>query len=169
LFRIAAPLMIICWSVGSAGCAPTTPYNPDRLAPAQMSRIGEICHTVMGLPAGHYTDYQACEESLSHSLAARRERSATVAAPQTCDPRGLKPDALGQCEQHPRQKAPALGAPPSAPPVKSYFFASNDEIHRRAQSACADIGEDPATGTFAQCVADLESYLFAADHPINGR
>jgi hypothetical protein len=54
-----------------AGCAPQAPYNPYRLPMQQMSRIGEICRDVMGLPAGPFTQYLACQESLSHSLAAR--------------------------------------------------------------------------------------------------
>jgi hypothetical protein len=129
--------VIACLSAGFAGCAPMTPYNPDRLPPAQMGRITEICRTVMGLPAGVNTHRQACEESLSHSFAAM--------------------------EQADRR---ARNAPPPTPPVGSYFSASNDEIHRRERQACAAIGEDPSTSAFAQCVADLAGNLFDADNPI---
>jgi hypothetical protein len=135
--RTAASLAIICVSVGSAAaCASTTPYNPDGLPPAQMSRIGEICHRIMGLPAALDTHHQACQESLSHSLAAR-----------------------------PGVSAAALDTRLPAQPAKSYFAASNDEIHRREQQACAAIGEDPATMSFARCVTDLAGKLFDADNP----
>ena len=59
-------------ALASPACAPTRPYNPDGLPPAQMSRIGEVCDRVMGLPPGLDTHYQGCQESLSRSLAARR-------------------------------------------------------------------------------------------------
>jgi hypothetical protein len=160
-FRFAAPLVIICLSVGAAACAPMTPYNPDRLPPAQMSRIGEICHTVMGLPAGRDTHSLACQESLSRSLAARREVSAVVAR-RTCEARGVKSEPLAQCGRPPQTP----DAPLPAPSARSYFSASNDELHRRERQACVAIGEDPATSAFAQCVADLAGNLFDADNPI---
>jgi hypothetical protein len=146
-FRIPAPLAIICLSAGTAACASVTPYNPEHLPPAQMSRISEICDTVMGLPAGLYTHYLACEESLSRSLATRRKLQ-------------RPPHAMVAQADH------SLAAPLPAPPVKSYFSASNDEIHRREQKACVAIGEDPATIGSARCVVDLAGYLFDADNPI---
>jgi hypothetical protein len=163
--------MIVCLSVPSAGCAPLAPYNPDRLPPAQMSRIGDVCHAVMGLPVGLDAHYLACEESLSRSLAARREASALLAARQTCEARGLQSEALAQCEQSPPQPAAAqtdqvFDAPLPASPVKSYFSASNVEINRREQEACIAIGEEPATWSLARCVADLTSTLWDADNPI---
>jgi hypothetical protein len=138
MLRIAASLATICVSAGSAACAPVRPYNPDGLPPAQMSRIGEVCDRVMGLPPGYDTHYQGCQESLSHSLAAQRDRTPTSADSE---------------------------APLPARPTKSYFAASNDEVHRRAQAACAAIGVGPATGAFGQCVADLAGKLFDADNP----
>ena len=144
LFRVAAMLVIVASSLVTASCAPPAPYNPDRLPPAQMSRIGEICHRVMGLPAGLYTQYQACQESLSHALAARREVDAKTGA----------------------QASTALDAPLPATAARSYFSASNDEVDRREREACAAIGLDPATREAAQCVVDLAGNLFDADNPI---
>ena len=150
---------------GACACGPLVPYNPDRLPMQQMNRIGEICRDVMGLPAGAFTHYLACEESLSRSLAGRREGGAMVAA---CQAQGLKPNtvALAECEL--KQTEFALGgAAPLAKAPKSYFSASNDEVHRREQEACAQTGFDPVSGglVFAQCVADLQSNLFDADNP----
>jgi hypothetical protein len=142
-----------------AACAPLAPYNPDRLPMQQMSRIGEICRDVMGLPAGPFTQYLACEESLSHSLAAR----------PPCEARGLKPNtvALAECELKRTALASGAAAPLPAKAPRSYFSASNDETHRREQEACGQIGYDPIGGgyAFAQCVVDLQSYLFDADNP----
>jgi hypothetical protein len=124
---------------GACACGPLASYNPDRLPMQQMSRIGEICRDVMGLPAGAITHYLACEESLSHSIAARGDGGA----------------------------APGASAAPPAKALKSYFLATNDEVHRREQEACARIGFDSVGGgfAFAQCVADLQSNLFDADNP----
>jgi hypothetical protein len=133
-----------------AGCAPQTPYNPDRLPMQQMNRIGEICRDVMGLPAGPFTQYLACEESLSHSLAARHP----------CV-------AMAECELSQTALAPGATAPLPAKASESYFSASNDEIHRREQEACGQIGFDPINGGYAsaQCVVELQSYMFDADNP----
>jgi hypothetical protein len=135
LSRLAAPLAIACLTAGSPVCARVKPYNPDRLPAEQMGRIREICHTVIGLAPGFDTHSMACQESLSHSVAART------------------PQAMA---------APVRPAPPRKP-AKSYFSASSDEIHRREQEACAEIGETPATRDFAVCVASLQSHMFDAD------
>jgi hypothetical protein len=152
-----------------AACGPLAPYNPDRLPMQQISHIGEICRDVMGLPAGAFTHYLACEESLSHSLAARRDGGAMLAAHHACDAQGLKPNtvALAECEPKQTEFAPGGAAALPAKAPKSYFSASNDEVHRREQGACAQIGFDPVGGglAFAQCVADLQSSLFDADNP----
>jgi hypothetical protein len=99
-----------------------------------------------------------------------------MATRQTCEARGLKPGtiALSRCELDPPTNQAALtdvalGAPPSVPAkhIKSYFYASNGEIRRREQAACVELGEDPATTAFAQCVADLQGELFDADNPMH--
>lgn len=159
-----------------AACAPPAPYNPDRLPTQQMTRIREICRVVMGMPAGITTQGLACEESLSHSLAARRDRAAMLAARNTCQAQGLKLNtvALGACEH---QAAPSLlkqadfapggDAPLPTKAPKSYLYVSNEEVYRRGREACAQIGYDPISDgfAFAKCVVDLQSYLFDVDHP----
>lgn len=178
--RIGASLGRICLAtLGGAwlaACAPLAPYNPEHLPTQQMSRIGEICHVVMGMPAGITSQSLACQESLSHSLAARRDRAAMLAARDTCAAQGLQPNtvALTHCERYAAASllkqadfAPGDDATPPAKATKSYFSASNGEVHRRAGVACAQIGYDP-TGpgyAFAKCVVDLQGYLFDADTP----
>lgn len=161
---------------GSAACAPMAPYNPDRLPAEQMSRVGEICHTTMGLEANANSHYLACEESLSHALAARRDGGAIIATRHACEAQGLKPNtvALSECELHgaPRMLtqtdyAPGEVAAPAAKKTRSYFYASNDEVRRREQEACAEIGYDPVGDGFASCVASLQSSLFDADNPMH--
>lgn len=176
----AAALGRICLAtLGSAclaACASPGPYNPDRLPTQQMSRIGEICRVVMGMPAGITTQGLACEESLSHSLAVRRDRAALLAARHTCRGQGLKLNtaALRECERHAAPSllnqadfAPGADAPLPTKAPRSYLYVSNAEVYRRGREACAQIGYDPIGDglAFAKCVVDLQSYLFDADHP----
>jgi len=96
--------------VAPAAALAAPPYNPAQLPEAVMSRIGDICARVVGLPAGAFTDYQACQESLSQSVADRPSVAAT--------PGAALPEAR----------------------AGSYYQASNEELHRRYLQACALIG-----------------------------
>ena len=160
-----------CALATATACASV--YNPENLAPDQLSRIDAVCQTAMGLPGSLSTQHYACAESLSHSFAARLKSGRLLDARQDCLARGLKPGttALSECELtlRPRQVArnaqPVLETALATPPVKSYFGASFDEIRLREQRACAEIGYDPVGAGFGECVADLASYLNDADHP----
>jgi len=164
-----------CALATTASCASVAVYNPEHLAPDELSQIGAVCQTAMGLPDGLYTQHYACVESLSHSFAARLNGGRLLAARQDCLAQGLSPGtaALSDCELPPRPQrvaeearpAPATALP--APPARSYFGASFDEIRRREQRACAEIGYDPVSAGFGQCVADLAAYLYEADHPVD--
>ena len=160
----------------SAACAPITTYNPDHLAPDQIARVGEICHSVVGLPKGNYTQYYACEEGLSQALATRLSSQRLIEARQDCLTKGLHPGTvpLADCELASKARfytastdRPDALETPSNGSAGSYFSASNGEVHRRAQRACAQIGYDPVSSGFANCVAGLESSLFDADNPMH--
>jgi hypothetical protein len=114
----------------AASAAPRGPQGPQ-----VGQNPGEICRLVVGLPAGPYTQYEACRESLSTSLA--------------------------ETEAQPRLVKTAATLP--ARQATSYFSVSDDEVHRREVVACAQIGDDPSTVANAKCVADLQSSLFDAD------
>jgi hypothetical protein len=131
---------VLCAAVlafGTAGAA-SAATMAARSPAGTNDRVGQICQLVLGLPAGPYTPYDACRESLSQSLAE---------APQA-----------GRAQDD--------AAMPGARRATSYFYASNAEVHRREGSACAEIGYDPASVGFAQCVANLQSDLSEADHPL---
>jgi hypothetical protein len=74
---------------------------------------------------------------------------------------------MAECELTQTAVAPGAAAPSPAKASESYFSASNDETHRREQEACRQIGFDPINGgyAFAQCVVELQSYMFDADNP----
>lgn len=165
-------LGVVCLIAGSAACAPLKPYNPDRLPIAQMDRIGAVCRNTLGMSGGTTSEFMACEESLSHAFAARLEANTAAAVRRGCEGQGLQPGtvALSKCELRGPSTELAQAAyredvdPPATRPAKAYTAASDDEIHHRMQEACADIGYDPVSSGFGQCVADLQSNLFDADH-----
>jgi hypothetical protein len=176
IFRANRPVIralgLCCLMASATACASADPYNPDHLPLRQMSQIGQVCRTIMGLPPGTTTQNAACEESLSHSFAALHVAGEMQQARAQCLARGLKPGdlALSECELGPQpagmtQAAYAAIDPPAKPP-KSYLAVSNNEVHRREQLACAAVGYDPATAGSAQCVADLDSAMFEADNPM---
>ncbi len=149
-------------------------YNPEHLAPAQMSHVDAVCKTAMGLGESSTTQYDACAESLSHSFAARLKAGRLLAARQDCLAQGLKRGTteLSECELTARHQQVAQNAQPvpeTAAPTqaaKSYFNASVNEIRRREQRACAEIGYDPADAGFGQCVGDLTANMDQADYPV---
>ena len=138
--------------VGVATCAAAAPYNPDHLPSAQLARIVDICHNVLGLErserpsAGVWpgrvhlphvvSRYQGCIVSLSDSL--------QQATPQ---PRAAKG----------RTNPIAAG---------SFLYASGSEIARREQQACEALGFMPPSGRLAACTRNLQATFFAIDHPI---
>jgi hypothetical protein len=168
----------VALAIGACALASTTAwasvYNPEHLAPAQISQIDAACQTTMGLGDSPTTQYDACAESLSHSFAARLKTSHLLGARQDCLARGLQPGttALSECELAARHRQVAQAAQPvlesaaPTPRVKSYFSASVNEIRHRELRACAEIGYDPVSPGFGQCVGDLTGYMDEADHPV---
>jgi len=171
--RRAVALAVGACALATTACA--SAYNPEQLAPGQMSQIDAVCQTAMGLPDSFSTQHYACAESLSHSFAARLDAGRLLATRQDCLAQGLKPGttALSECELTPRPQQAAQNAQPvlegalPTPRAKSYFGASFDEIRRREQRACAEIGYDPAGAGFGECVADLATSLDSADRPLS--
>lgn len=169
----------VALAIGACALATTTARasvgNPEHLAPDQLSQIEAVCQTAMGLSGSLTTHYYACAESLSHSYAARLKANPLLAARQDCLARGLKPGttALSECELTPHAQQVAQNLQPMletalpTPRAKSYFSASFDEIRRREQRACAEIGYDPVGAGFDRCVADLAAELNDADHPVS--
>jgi hypothetical protein len=178
----AAPRRNAAWAavlalgacVLASSTARASVYNPEHLAPDQISRIAAVCQTTMGLGESSTTQYDACAESLSHSFAGRLKAGRLLAARQDCLARGLQPGttALSECEltarrqQTAQNRRPALETATPTPAAKSYFNASVNEIRRREQRACAEIGYDPADAGFGQCVGNLTANMDEADYPV---
>lgn len=135
---LATTLGAIAFSFSAATAAPAAPLPWLSPPVTPDERVGTICSLIVGLPTGPYSQYEACKDGLSHSFAAAKDEGRIL------------PDMTKLPDRR----------------VTSYFSASNGEIHRREVSACAQIGSNPATAAFAQCLADLQFDLFDADHPL---
>src|ERR1700751_5301336 len=136
---LVGAVSLCCVLTSATACASAQPYNPDHLPLAQVSEIGQVCRTIMGLPPGTTTQNFACQESLSHSYAELHAAGAMQQARAQCLARGLTPGelALSECELAPQpagvtQAAYAAVDPPAKAP-KSYLSVSNKEVHRREQ------------------------------------
>jgi hypothetical protein len=150
-------------------CASPGPYNPSNLPTTQVSQVGELCRSVIGVRPGLEL-YSNCVESLSSSAARLNRTGAFQDARRACLDKGapMAGPALAECELA-TANATQVSAPlPVAAPKgsdKSYFYASTRDIRRREQTACAELGYEPGSGGFSSCVASLDAALFAADHP----
>ena len=145
--------VIFCIAVGAASgaYAGTSPFNPDNLNPAQLTRVTEVCQTVLGLspderlqggnrPGDGRLDfwtshYQGCILSLSDSLR-------TIG------------DGLTQ-----GQALPVAGG--------RFMFASPHEVVRRERLACSSLGVELPADAIDSCVHGLSQTFFAIDHPID--
>jgi hypothetical protein len=160
----------------AGGCA----AQSSRPAPQQAALIQATCRNIMRV--GHSgVDLAACTESLSDSLAAREQGYADVQSDRACSGEGLTPGSaqFATCvldrKRH-YQAAPALMAVNGTPQLtydpskdvdasENYYDASFDTKRRREEYSCAQLGLDPDSGGFGQCVASLDASLFNADHP----
>jgi hypothetical protein len=175
--RAAASLLVGALSIaGLAGCATAGPYNPSRLAPTQLSQVQQLCRSVMGISVGIGL-YSDCVENVSGSAVAIAQARGLSAARRDCLAKGFTPGQTGlsKCELTTvsQRSAPGLAAADVRidtsgleRPAKSYFNASFDEGRRREQDVCARLGYDPINPGFAQCVASLDTAIFASLHPM---
>ncbi len=155
------------------------------LTPQQTAMIKATCQTVMHIGYHNAVDLDACMGSLSDSLAAKAQGDISWKSDADCAAQGLARDtpAFSMCVLDRQngyvarisQTNEAAGAPPSAPTSlaydaqkdnsQAYYDSSFDTKRRREQYSCAQLGIDPVSSAFGQCVADLDADLFNADHP----
>jgi len=141
-----------------AGSAMAAPQTSGSASSVQLSRIGRICATVIRVEPGD-PHYVGCVESLSDSL--RRIGGAArvdAAGGDYCWGRGVRSDGAD---------APlcVLSTDGRSMSSRSYYYASNDEVRRRAQLSCGLLGFDPANSAFTGCAASLSATLEEIDLP----
>lgn len=178
--------------LGIAACAAATPaFNPDGLQDTQLSRVSQVCQTVMGLSpserliggnwlGGSHLDYRTsryrgCVTSLSDSVNSVGETQSRQLADQTCRAKGYaqgSPDlalcVLQSARQTPEPQAVSQQQAVALPAARgSLFYASAGERHQREELACAAVGIEPIGDAFQACVSDLQKTFHAIDTPID--
>ena len=162
LIAIVIPLIGSCASYGMD--APT-------LAPTQLSMIDSTCNEIMGLHRGEYY-YQMCQESLGNSLTGKLAAEGTARGWTDCRNEHLAPGSadFAACVLQ-RQTSPSTSeslTPTAAKLVyprdelqssKSYYRVTNAIHWKREQYSCAQLGLEPGSNAFAQCVASLDASL----------
>jgi hypothetical protein len=171
LISAAALAGALALAVAFAGQAHAATFNPDNLPSDDIAGVGHICRSVVGAEPGE-AQYVGCIESLSDSWTSLQHSRVAAEARSDCLARGLRPGTpdLAVCELRTAGTAPAHRIPVKAgeePAAGSHFNASPREVHRRNQMSCARLGYEPASGGFANCVANLQASQFAADNPMN--
>jgi hypothetical protein len=161
-------------------CAPI--QNSAELLTAQQSgAVKATCTKVMRLEEGE-AHWEGCVSSLSNSLAEKIQGTHGAVAYSDCGQAGLKRDTadFSRCvlDREKAQMASYVSQTGAPFPLdaafvkaaddnpKGYFLASFDLRRSRELYSCAELGLTPNSGSFAQCVADLDSNLFEIDHPL---
>jgi hypothetical protein len=131
--------------------------NPDNPAADPVVGVGEICQTTIRLQPGD-AQYESCVLSLADSLRSLAGDHALREAQISCLDKGSTPDSgLAECA------SPSTDADPRS--SKSYFYVSQRVVSGREQLSCVRLGLKPGDSAFANCVANLDGRLFAADNP----
>lgn len=171
-----SPLIGACALVAT-GCVAQTATS---LPPQQAALVRATCEKIMRV--GRTIALSACSEALTDSLVAHEQGYVAVQGDRTCSSQGLKPGTaeFATCVlDHRRQYASApmqVAANGTAPRLtydpskdvgasQDYYDASFDTKRRREEYSCAQLGLDPDSGEFGQCVAGLDANLFNVDHP----
>jgi len=170
-------LVTVSATVMAGGCVAQSSAS---LAPQQAALVRATCEKIMRVGRSG-VDMAACTESLADSVAARQEGYISAQSDRACSSQGLTPGSaeFATCvldrKRH-YQGAPALMAANGTAQLtydpgkdvgasQDYYDASFDTKRRREEYSCAQLGLDPDTGAFGQCVAGLDASLFNADNP----
>ena len=137
----------------------------------------QVCQSVIRVQPGE-SHFDGCVSSLADSLENVSRARTVTQARDACFAQKPNSVNLNLCLLKAADTRPdpdAIELPDTASVLagiaddpqssKSYFAATPDTKFRREQQACARLGFDPAFGAFANCVANLQSTLQAADAP----
>jgi hypothetical protein len=195
MLRVFITVMCTAAFASTAACAATSAsFNPDQLSDEGLSRVTDICRTVMGLsPAERLTGgvwrgqgnrldywtshYRGCVTSLSDSLADMTETQAVRHADAECRTNGdaIGSPALALCVLVATRRLPpiqndgavAVNSSISLPATSgSFFYALPAETLQREETACAALGLEPSGAASNRCVESLRRTFFAIDNPV---
>ena len=172
--RVVYLSLLAASAIHLSGCASAAPRSP--LEPSQAALIEATCAKVMGLRKGE-VHFDECVDSLTASLDHKLQDERTTRIYDECSRSGLK-DGTPQFSTCVLDKQSAMAAQRSAPaqgkdgsttvadaaidfkgPLKSYWNMPPTEVENREKYSCAQLGLDPSTSSFNQCVAELDANL----------
>jgi hypothetical protein len=173
-------------TIGCVGQAAATP----RLTPEQTARIQDICLNTMRMQRGE-VHFDTCVSVLSTTFAQQLEGHTMNANRAGCEQAGLHPgstefdvcvanlenrddsrkDNTVQAVNTASDAALLPSDPASTSPNDDKYPSdtSSPPMIRfaRARVSCAELGLDPQSSAFGNCVADLDVALFELDHEPN--
>ncbi|HKU54433.1 MAG TPA: hypothetical protein VJP60_03655 [Rhizomicrobium sp.] len=148
-------------------CAPFAQAGIQSVSLEQLSLVDTTCTQIMGLKKGEYY-FAMCRESLSNTLAARKEGQDMAAAYKDCRQRGLADGTAafstcmldsGATGPNPQPVTVAYTPAPGTEPGKSFYSVPPHVQFQRERYSCAQLGLLPGSGAFGQCVAGLEGAM----------
>jgi hypothetical protein len=181
--RFASLLLLGASLLGAGNCAAN---NAERaLSPQQAALVNATCANIMRVNRSA-VDMDACTSSLAESMAGRVQGEIGWQSDRDCSSRGLARGTAtystcvldeqrrGTAAMGQRSAGASYGAPPATltynpandvDASERYYDASFETKRRREEYSCAQLGLDPKSAAFGQCVADLDASLFQADNP----
>jgi len=174
-YKATAAIFGVLALTGVAANAQAMSNISDNPTSGQLARARQICENIIRVQPGE-EHFAGCVSSLTGSLQSAGRIHAVVLARNACFAKGLKADStdLSLCLLQADDASPAAEA--ANPPgmantieigMKQYSEAgvstSFDAVFHREQQACAQLGLDPAFGTFDSCVASLQGTLQRTD------
>jgi len=168
--RCKAAIVGVLALTGAAANAQAMSNTSDNPTSGQLAQARQICESVIRVQPGE-EHFAGCVSSLTGSLQSAGRIRAVVQARNACFAEGLKPDSadLSLCllradgaTASPSEMANTIeiGMKQSSEAEVSTSF---DAVFHREQQACAQLGIDPAFGTFDSCVASLQDTLQRID------
>jgi hypothetical protein len=152
-------------------CAPFAQAAAQTLSKEQLAFVGQTCSQVLGLEPGQ-AYFDSCRQALAHALETKIQEQALDWAYQSCRQQGLAPKsaALSTCVIDGQKNAPAAAERPlriaysaSQPKAaKSFYQMAPSQRFNRERDACAQLGLEPESTSFAQCM-DLFQGAFLTD------
>jgi hypothetical protein len=161
-------------------------YNPENLSPEQAKKVGQVCQEVMGFrptaaettnawpgdpdPARQTNSYRGCVAAISQALVRKADEQRQANGERACRAKSLVAGtpAFSECVLNYGQSSPAgasgvtasslVVAPYSADAVAG---GKTPAVSGREQQACVDIGLEPSTPQFEDCVGSLSDVITA--------
>jgi len=162
LRKLLAAAIFMPTAVVYAPLAQAQEYN---ISPEQVSLVDQTCLRVLGLKRGE-AYFVGCQESLSHSLAARDEGHAMAIAYADCNHRGFVEGTAVFSTCMLEASKPVLATPQllaiastggaETEAGKSFYEVAPHVQFNRERYACAQLGLLPGSSAFGQCVTSLQ-------------